>query len=155
MAVPANRLYLPSVGTGLAGSYFNNTTLSGTPVLTRTEAIDFSWGSGSPAAVVATNNFSARWSGTLNPTTTGTYRFQTVSDDGARVWVNGVRIINNWKAHSNTTDTSSNVSLVAGQRVTIVVEYFERSSSATMRLLWRLPGSTPYVAIPAASLYVN
>ena len=33
-------------GTGLTGMYFNNTSLSGTPVLTRVEAVDFSWGGG-------------------------------------------------------------------------------------------------------------
>lgn len=49
-AIPQAQL-LPAVtvGSGLAGSYFNNKTLSGTAALTRTEAIDFSWGTGSPA----------------------------------------------------------------------------------------------------------
>ena len=34
------------VGTGLVGNYFNNTTLSGTAVLVRTEAVNFNWGTG-------------------------------------------------------------------------------------------------------------
>ncbi|HEV7914217.1 MAG TPA: PA14 domain-containing protein [Albitalea sp.] len=155
--VPASRLFPPAVvvGSGLLGSYFNNTTMTGTAVLTRTEPVDFAWGTGSPGAAVATNNFSARWTGTLAVATTGAYRFQTVSDEGVRVYVNGVRIINNWTAHTSTTDTSANVNLTAGQRVPIVVEYFERTSSATMRLRWRLPGNTSYVAIPAGSLFTN
>ena len=40
-------------GSGLAASYFNNTTLAGTAVLTRTEAINFDWGYGAPGAGVS------------------------------------------------------------------------------------------------------
>lgn len=153
--IPASRLAQPTAGTGLAGSYFNNTSLSGTAVLNRTEAIDFGWGSGSPGAGVASNNFSARWTGTVMAPSTGTYRFQTVSDDGVRVWINGTQVINNWSDHSSTTNTSGNVTLSAGQRYTVRVEYYEKGGSAVMRLRWRLPGTTSYVAIPAASLYTN
>jgi len=156
-AVPAAQLLAPAVtsGSGLAGSYFNNTTLSGTAVLSRTEAIDFNWGTASPGTGVNANNFSARWTGTVLAPTTGSYRFQTVSDDGVRVWVNGVRIINNWTDHSATTNTSGTVSLTAGQRYTIQVEYYEKGGSATMRLRWLRPGTSSYVAIPASNLFAN
>ena len=87
--------------------------------------------------------------------TSGSYRFQTVSDDGVRVWVNGVQVINNWSDHSSTTNTSGTVSLVAGQRYSIRVEYYEKGGSAVMRLRWLRPGQTSYVAIPAASLFTN
>ena len=36
-------------GTGLTGSYFNNTTLTGPPALTRIEAVNFDWGTARPA----------------------------------------------------------------------------------------------------------
>jgi hypothetical protein len=146
---------LVTIGTGLAGSYFNNTTLAGTAVLSRTEAIDFNWGTGSPGAGVAANNFSARWTGTVQATTTGSYRFQTQSDDGVRVWVNGVQIINNWSDHAAATNTSAAVSLAAGQRYAVRVEYYEKGGSAVMRLRWLPPGQSSYAAIPTASLYPN
>jgi YVTN family beta-propeller protein len=157
VAIPAAQLLAPAVtgGRGLAGSYFNNITLSGTAALTRTEAIDFNWGTGSPGTGVSTNNFSARWTGTVLAPSTGSYRFQTVSDDGVRVWVNGVRIINNWTDHAATTSTSGTVNLTAGQRYTIQVEYYEKGGSATMRLRWLQPGATGYVAIAAANLFAN
>ncbi len=66
-----------------------------------------------------------RWSGTILAPATGTYRFQTVSDDGIRLWVNGVQLINNWTAHSSTTNTSGTINLVAGTRYTITLEYYE------------------------------
>ncbi|WP_280151098.1 PA14 domain-containing protein [Piscinibacter sp. XHJ-5] len=155
VAVPASRLFPPTVGTGLTGQYFNNTTLSGTPVLTRIEAVDFDWAYGSPGSGVGTNNFSARWTGTLEISATGAYQFQTVSDDAARVYVNGALVINAWTPHGTRTDTSANVNLTAGQRYTITVEYLEKTSVATMRLRWKVPGSASHVAIPAASLYTN
>ncbi|HJW12674.1 MAG TPA: PA14 domain-containing protein, partial [Albitalea sp.] len=139
-------------GIGLVGTYFNNLTLSGTPVLTRTEAVDFNWGGRSPGAGVNSNSFSVRWTGTLTAPSTGTYRFQTNSDDGARLWVNGVRLINNWTDHKATLDTSAGVNLVAGQKVTIQLEYYERSGSAVIQLRWLTPGDATYVTIPASRL---
>jgi len=158
VAIPASQLVAPPPpvgGTGLSGSYFNNTTLSGTAVLTRTEAIDFNWGSGSPGTGVASNNFSVRWTGTVLAPTTGAYRFQTQSDDGVRVWVNGVQLINNWKDHSATTNTSSTINLVGGQRYSVTVEYYEKGGNAVIRLRWLPPGTSSYVAVPRTSLFPN
>jgi YVTN family beta-propeller protein len=139
-------------GTGLRASYFGNLTLSGTPALTRTEAVDFSWGPAAPGAGVPADNFSARWAGTLVVPATGTYRFQTLSDDGLRLWVNGAAVIDNWADHGPTTDTSAGVNLVAGQRVAIQLEYYERTGDATMQLRWVTPGNATAVAIPASTL---
>lgn len=157
VAVPAAQLLAPAVttGSGLAASYFNNTTLSGTAVLARTEAVNFNWGTAAPGTGVNANNFSARWSGTLLAPSSGSYRFQTVSDDGVRVWVNGVQLVNNWSDHSATTNTSGAISLSASQRYTIRVEYYEKTGSAVMQLRWLRPGTSSYVAIPAASLFAN
>jgi YVTN family beta-propeller protein len=145
----------PTVASGLTGNYFNNITLSGTPALTRVEAINFSWGSGSPGTGVSADNFSVRWTGTIAPTSTGNYRFRSYSDDGVRVWVNGVQVINNWTDHSPANNTSGNVNLAAGQRYTVTVEYYERGGGAVMQLRWRLPGTTGYSLVPASSLYPN
>ena len=157
VAVPAARLFAPVVvaGTGLAASYFNNITLTGTAVLTRAEAVNFNWGTGSPGTGVAINNFSARWSGTVAATVAGAYRFQTESDDGVRLWVNGVQLINNWTDHSPATNTSAVVTLAAGQRVSIRMEYYEKGGGAVARLRWLVPGTSSYGAIPAANLFTN
>jgi YVTN family beta-propeller protein len=142
-------------GAGLMGSYFGNTSLAGTPLVQRTEAVNFEWGTERPAIGVAADNFSVRWTGTITVPTTGSYRFQTRSDDGVRLWVNGASLINNWGDHSPTNNTSGTIALTAGQRVPVTLEYYERGGGAVMRLRWRLPGATSYVAIPAASLNSN
>jgi YVTN family beta-propeller protein len=146
---------LAGTGGGLTGRYYANRTLANNPVLTRVEAIDFNWGTGSPGTGVPTNKFSARWTGMIEAPTAGAYRIQTISDDGVRVWVNGSQVINNWTDHSTTTNTSAVINLTAGQRVPITVEYYENGGSAVMRLLWLTPGATTYVAVPRTRLYTN
>jgi hypothetical protein len=101
---------------------------------------------------VPADGFSVRWRGTLTVPATGTYTFRTVSDDGVRLWVNGTQRINNWTDHGTTTNTSSSFTLTGGQRVSIVLEYYERGGGAVIRLQWRRPGSTAFVAVPAAQL---
>ncbi|HJV72569.1 PA14 domain-containing protein [Ideonella sp.] len=143
----------PVPGTGLAGRYFNNKKLAGTPVLTRTEAVDFDWGTGSAGPGVRPDAFSVRWAGTLEVPVTGVYTFQTVSDDGLRLWVNGVRLIANWTSHTATTNASKKIKLAAGQRVPLQLDYFDNTGAAEIRLRWKPPGTAGYVAVPAEWLY--
>jgi YVTN family beta-propeller protein len=140
-------------GTGLLGQYFATNNLTGNVVLTRTEAINFNWGAGSPDPTVPVNNFSARWTGFIESPSSGNYQVQTLSDDGIRVWVNGVEVINNWTAHSATRNNSAVIALTAGQRSSITVEYQEFTGQAVAELLWKTPGDAAFSAVPATRLY--
>jgi hypothetical protein len=144
-------------GTGLTGRYYNDpgtgskfTTLA----LTRLDAtVNFGWGSGSPApGVVQSDNFSVRWTGQVQPLATGNHVFSTVSTDGVRLWVNGVLLIDNWTDHAATTNTSAPVALAAGQKYSVVMEYYDRTGGAQARLKWSYPGQDTQ-AIPKSQLY--
>jgi mono/diheme cytochrome c family protein len=145
----------PVNGTGLVGRYFNNKTLTGTPALTRTEVVNFDWGTNAPGTGIGKDNFSVRWTGDVKTSAAGGYRFRTVSDDGVRLWVNGVLVIDNWSLHGATTNTSNTITLAANTRYTIKMEFYEQTGSAVAKLQWRLPGTSSYVTIPAASLFGN
>ena len=121
---------------------------------TRTDAtVNFDWGSGSPVpGVVQTNNFSVRWTGQVQAPVTGNYTFSTVTDDGVRLWVNGVLRIDNWTNHAPTTNTSAPVALVAGVKYSVVMEYYERTGGAVARLRWAYPGQGTQ-AIPQSRLF--
>jgi hypothetical protein len=88
--VPMPLVQTPPSETDLAAVYFNGMSFE-TPVLTRTDAtVDFNWGSGSPGSGVSSDQFSARWRGTLQVTTrrstiqpTGDGRFAC----GGRLWL--------------------------------------------------------------------
>ena len=148
-AAPAN---------GLTARYYRdagNGTHLATLALTRVDStVNFTWGTAAPASGVTADNFSVRWTGRVQAPVSGTYRFTTVSDDGIRLWVNGVQVINNWTDHSSTTNTSNAITLTAGQRYTITLEYYERTGSATARLQWTYPGQAIQV-IPQSRLFVQ
>jgi hypothetical protein len=113
--------------------------------------VDFVWGAGSPAPAIAADTFSARWTGQVQPQFTQVYTFYTQSDDGVRLWVNGQQLVNNWTDHA-TTENSGTISLTAGQRYDIRMEFYENAGSATARLLWS-SASTPKAVVPAARLF--
>lgn len=142
-------------GTGLRGQYSNQGWFGATTlVLTRTENPSFDWGTGRPASNVNADNFTVKWTGTVQAEEGGVYRFQTLSDDGVRVTVNGQQIINNWTDHGATTDTSVGITLEAGKRYTIVVDYYEKTGGAVLRLSWQKPGSAAFTTIPTNRLYL-
>jgi hypothetical protein len=148
----------PAPANGLTAKYYNdpgNGTHFATLKLTRVDStVNFTWGTASPATGVTADNFSVRWTGRVQAPVTGTYRFTTVSDDGIRLWVNGVQVINNWTDHASTTNTSSGISLTAGVKYTITLEYYEKGGSATARLQWTPPGQSLQV-IPQSRLFVQ
>jgi hypothetical protein len=114
--------------------FFPNMTLSGPPVLTRTDnAIDFKWGTGSPGAGVPADNFSARW--TRNEWfEAGIYRFRSRSDDGFRLWVGDVKVFDNWFDQQGGWQTSD-VYLNSGN-YQLRAEYYENVGGALVTLNW-------------------
>jgi hypothetical protein len=137
---------------GLIGEYFSGRTF-GTRRITRTDpSVGFEWGTGSPAWGMSADNFSARWTGQVKAPATGTYRFSTLSDDGVRLWVNGQLVIDNWTTNGERTNISRTVTLQAGVRYSIRLEYFEGTGNATIRLRWTPPGGAS-VTIPASALF--
>ena len=91
-------------------------------------------------------NFSIRWTGEQRAPVTGRYSFYTVSDDGVRMWIGNQLLIDNWTDHGATTNTSVGVSLQAGQRYSVTLQYYERYGDAVIELLWAYPGQGTQVA---------
>ena len=149
-------------GNGLSATYYDNIDLTGATVARIDPAVDFSWGSASPASGIGADTFSVRWTGQVQPQFTGTYTFYTVSDDGVRVWVNGQQIVNNWTNHA-PTENSGTIALTAGQRYDIRMEMFENAGGATARLLWShasvakqvIPSARLFTAAAPASIAIN
>jgi len=140
-------------GTGLQGVYYNGTALSGTPLLTRIDpTINFDLTYHSPApGIVPQDNYSVRWTGQVQAVYSETYRFYTTSDDGIRLWVNGVQLVNDWM-NQGATEYSGTIALTAGQRYDIVIEYYEAAGDAVTKLSWSST-STPKAIVPASQLY--
>ena len=143
----------PTIGSGLLAEYFvKDKKLAGTPVLIRTDAtVNFNWRDSSPDAQLPRDNFSARWTGQVQATYSETYTFITRSDDGVRLWVNGQKLIDNWTNHAEKEDRGK-ITLQAGQKYDIRLEYYENRGKAVCKLLWKSPSQDRQV-IPTARLF--
>lgn len=118
------------------GEYYNCRDMNCPRVLARNDgAIDFDWGTGSPGSAVSTDNFSVRWTRTLN-FNAGTYRFLASTDDGVRVWVDGGLVVDAWEDQSLPETHTGDVYLTAGQH-TVTVEYFEHEGDASAHVWWQ------------------
>lgn len=116
------------------GEYFDNATLSGMPLVTRDDPdINFDWGYSSPAAGIPNAAFSVRWTRNLT-LPAGDYRFYTYTSDGARLWVDGILLIDQWY-ESPAMSHSATIYLPQGQHA-IHMEYFNVGGPAIARLGW-------------------
>ncbi len=117
------------------GEYFENRTLEGRPDLVRNDRnVDFDWGRGAPAQGLPNDNFSARWTRTVN-FDAGIYRFSVASDDGVRLWVDDRLVIDEW-TDSDSNRESVDLAMVSGKH-SIRIEYYERSGDAEIKLSWK------------------
>jgi hypothetical protein len=140
-----------ATGSGLYGEYFDTKDLTNRR-LTRTDAtVNFDWGSGSPAPAIGADTFSVRWTGWVHAPVSGTYTFYTSSDDGVRLWVNNQLIINNWTNHA-VTENSGTISLSAGKKYDIKLEFYENTGAAVIKLFWAYSGQSMQI-IPQQRLY--
>ena len=120
-------------------SYWNNKTLSGSPVVHTTESnIDWNWGQGGPANV-GNDNFSARWTKFID-VEAGSYRFTATADDGIRVYVDDDLVINAWSDHPAQTYVAD-INLTHGHHQ-VTVEYYEHTGYAVAKVSWTAT-STP------------
>ncbi len=121
------------------------------PQLSRVDPIvDFNWLSGSPDPEIEQDYFAARWSGMLEPILEGEHEFIVRSDDGARLWINGHAVIDQWENQSPTT-VSGSIGLQADQPVPIILEYYDYGGGAEVSLSWRQPSGVQEI-IPSDRL---
>jgi hypothetical protein len=149
-------------GDGLAATYYDNADFSGASVARVDPAINFDWGTGSPAPTIGVDTFSVRWVGQLEAPISGAYTFFTQTTDGVRLWVNRQLIINNWTNHPVTENTGT-ITLNAGQRYAIQMDFYENTGRATAKLLWSAPSMSKavvptvrlYSQVPTSSILIN
>ena len=132
VTIADNDFAIPS--TDWKAEYFNNVSLSGTPVFTEnlgSGSQDFSknWDNSSPASSVPVDNFSARMT-TQRDLAPGLYQIKVRADDGVKVNVGNQAVIDRWLDQS--FEPNSGYFLSNGGTVPITVEYYERDGSAAI-----------------------
>ncbi len=148
---PADLDDLP-LADGLLGKYYHDTALNDFALSRVDPTVDFDWTSAPPDATLTGSSYSVRWTGYVQPLHSETYLFHTQSNDGVRLWVNDKLLIDSWDRRQRSTDNWGHLALVAGQRVTLRLQYTHTSGAAQIHLLWSSP-SQPEEIIPQSQLF--
>ena len=149
-----------AVGTGLQGQYYTNSSTNYSSTinfnstnlfLTRVDpTVDFNWTNGT-VPDLSNGLYCVRWTGEVEPQFSETYFFSVQSDDGCMLWVNDQLLINKWQKQGLTTWTNT-ITLQAGTRYDIRLDYFQGGGAAQAHLSWYSP-SQPEEIIPNTCLY--
>ena len=160
-SAPVQQEFSVSSGNGLQADYWNY-DINGNGYLFPTTAptisqidseINFNWASNSPVTGINADRYAVRWQGSIQAPETGNYTFTTRSDDGVRLWVNNQLIVDNWNNHGATYNDSPLITLTAGERYTIKMEYFENGGLAVAQLYWITPSDSTRQIIPQSALF--
>lgn len=137
--VPAEWLTAANGTHGLDATYYSDRDLGSARRTQIDPTVNFEWGNGGPQGLGA-DNFSIRWTGKI---TIGEKDSQLAffADDGIRVWIDGVRVIDGWAVYDKMLRTEEYYA--AGSTHDIRIEYFEAGGGAHafMYYIERLEGS--------------
>ncbi|MCB9061105.1 MAG: Ig-like domain-containing protein [Halobacteriovoraceae bacterium] len=128
---------LAEAGLGLSAEFFSGTNYldPSSSVGSRIDAeIDFNWDKGDAPLGVG-DYFSVRWSGQILSPVSEDITFHVRSDDGLRLFIDGNLIIDQWNTHSPRWDKGV-VTLEAGKKYDVTIEYFEASGRAIIDFEW-------------------
>ena len=139
LAILAGAVWLDPIKPGLRAQYYRSTTASGEPARVAvqqtisTQSILEAWNDRPP------ESFSAAWSGSLLALSGGTYTFETISDDGSWLYVDGQRVIDNGGRHGSQPATAS-LTLDRGVHA-VRVEYTQLGGRMALRWRWSRDGA--------------
>ncbi|TFV61784.1 galactose oxidase, partial [Blastococcus sp. CT_GayMR20] len=130
----------PPGGTCAAGQYtaefFANKTLTGTAPAKTCEAgpmLNKDWALTAPATGIPADNWSARFTGSIDFPTATTYTFTAQADDGIRVYIDGTVLIDQWRDQEATFTATR--ALTAGTH-TVRVEFYDAYQEAVAKVSW-------------------
>ncbi|MDB5321885.1 MAG: Glucose/arabinose dehydrogenase, beta-propeller fold, partial [Phycisphaerales bacterium] len=138
-------------GNGLLGTYYDNADFTGSQVSRIDPVVSFRWNGGRPQSQIDSTTFSVRWEGQVLAPVSGNYTFYVNSDDGTRLWVNDQAVVDVWGDKTESEYPSDPITLVAGQRYNIVLEYYQNQGDAVSELRWG--GPIAKQIIPTSQLF--
>jgi outer membrane protein OmpA-like peptidoglycan-associated protein len=135
--VVAQRAAAP-VGDGLLGTYYQGRNFEQFRHRQVDAAIDFHYRRQSPAEGVPAEDFSARWTGWLRVPTSGHYVLYLDVDDGARLWLDGRLLLDEWRGQS-ITSYALDLDLQAGRAYALRLDYCQYGADAYAQFAWVRP----------------
>ena len=131
-------------------NYFSGTALAGAAI--ETDCLTDIDQTSAPAGV-GPDQYSARFTKILNEGA-GTYEFSVFSDDGVRVFVDGISIVDSWVPQGGTEEHIGSATLTEGEHV-IVVEYFQAFGGAKLIVDYEKTGADTEAPIAPSELVTS
>ncbi len=137
---------------GLKGYYFTDDYLSsGRLDNTRIDAVvNFTWGEGA-VTTFGRDFVSVRWEGYVRSLHSEAFTFWLDVDDHARLWIDGVLLIDSWTFFPSSGMLQAQHNLTSRKMHELILEYRDIRGQASARLLWS-SASTNISVIPSESL---
>jgi hypothetical protein len=101
------------------------------------------------------DSFAIVWEGYINIPAAGSYTFETISDDGSKLYLNSLynpaarALVNNDGIHAPQTATGT-VNIPAAGRYPVTITFFQNNGGENVEVYWTGPG-LPRQQIPAAA----
>jgi beta-glucosidase len=147
--VPSRVLRSPDGKPGLRADYFKSNKLDGAPLFSAYEpTIAADWKSAAPRADMNPDDFGVRWTGTITPPRTGTYRIALIGTVKFQLWLDGNPVLRSvYATHDGEFPDprlvqSAPMTLEGGHSYTIRVDGQESYGEAQLHLLWSSPHET-------------
>lgn len=110
-----------------------------------------SWLAGFPGSPELKQWFGLRSRAKITIPKTGSYVFQTNSDDGSRLYIDGQTIVDNDFTHSTRARNSTDIHLTVGKHDLLLDYYQGPADQIALQLLWKVPGSNDFVIVPTSA----
>jgi alpha-D-xyloside xylohydrolase len=131
---------------GLTGTYFAGAHFD-REVATRVDAtiaIEVPGGTPQPnthihPALPPEGDVSVRWEGAIVPTATGDYTFQTYTNSGFKMWLDGRLVIDHWRQGWLPWRDVARASLVEGRSYRVKIEWSKDQGIETCQVRWKTP----------------
>ena len=146
---------------GLHVAYYGNPRLAGAPTTFSlglpdgaSGAVDKDFGTAAPITGISPDGWSMRMTGLIRFPGPGTYTLETYADSGTQLWVDDVRVINDWGPQApHWSPVERSVTILPGEKLErrIRLQFWDNAGTASLQLWWTPAGGTR-ILVPGTAL---
>ncbi len=147
--VPASALTAADGRHGIDAAFYGSRTMQGSPLFTRVDTtLDDDWQEGAPRADMNPDDFGVRWTATLRPPATGTYRLGLLGTVKYALYLDDSLVLKSFfpqrgdEPNRAFFPTMASVRLDSARTYRLRVEGQESYGVASLQLLWSRPSES-------------
>lgn len=119
----------------------------GEPIL----QLNHQFGTGEVYGSGVNRGIAIRMRGTLYFPSSGTYIFQALSNDGIKMFLGEVIVVNDPVQHSDQLSTEVPIRIPEAGWYPLRIDYFQRKGTAALKLFWKTPESDTMEIVPESA----